>query len=867
MLKTRWIGIMAVAVLLWAFFPCAPVLAEWYRGNTHSHTTESDGDSAPSTVVAWYHDQGYNFLLLTDHNKFVDPAAVQMPANQRDDFILIPGEEITGSSYIHSTAMNIDSLADWSASGTKTEIVQAHVHEARAHGGEAIANHPNFLYALSAADMLPVTNLYMFELINGHPSVNNFGDATHDSTEEIWDDLLTSGMRICAVAADDTHHLQSWGDAKANPGRGWVMVEADVLTPDAITAAMTNGDFYASSGVFLDTYEAVHDRYSIRVDVQRTQAEVDKAFVVGQQRSDVSAGWTLQFIGANGSVLSQTNATSADYIITGDPQYVRAKATFAREVSPGSFECFYAWGQPVYPADPAPSDIRILGNGLTISAGDMTPDLILGTDFSITTQSLTHAFTITNLSGLATLDLTNTPRVTVADPSGIFTLSQDAVSGSLAPGSNTTFDLTYAPSSEGVHTALVSVASTDSTQPLYAFAIEGTRLGPPAVNTAGGATALSSRTVALRGELTAGVTADAWICWGPADGGGDTTGTGTWQNVIALDSQVGTGVVFSNTVAGLHYGTRYSYAIYVSNGVDDAWSSVTSFTTQALPPALAAYRSTIFADAPLIYYELNEISGTTAFNSGSLGASHNGTIVSTVALGQPSFLSGGTAYDFGGGRVNGAAFSTLTEWTVEAWINWDSAKTNQSHIFGNDQAGWNDDVLLGIGTENGNFGVPGSHVGCIQQSADQNTTRDYVKAPLSYSVWHHVVATGSDTAGELKLYVDGVQVDIDSSLTRDATMNGYPFAVGAARFVDDAGTRPFDGLIDEFALYDAVLDATTIAAHCDAGSGTIIEFNGMSGDNNADVPSDFASNLDSSISGATVFGRGTPDVGGRRRQT
>ncbi len=176
-------------------------------------------------------------------------------------------------------------------------------------------------------------------------------------------------------------------------------------------------------------------------------------------------------------------------------------------------------------------------------------------------------------------------------------------------------------------------------------------------------------------------------------------------------------------------------------------------------------------------------------------------------------------------------------------------------------------MLFGIRPEGGIAGVPAGHLGVSQQSAGQSTTRDVASDSLSHSVWHHVVATGSDTAGELKLYVDGVQVDIDSSLTRDATMNGYPFAVGAARFVDDAGTRPFDGLIDEFALYDAVLDATTIAAHCDAGSGTIIEFNGMSGDNNADVPSDFASNLDSSISGATVFGRGTPDVGGRRRQT
>ena len=85
------------------------------------------------------------------------------------------------------------------------------------------------------------------------------------------------------------------------------------------------------------------------------------------------------------------------------------------------------------------------------------------------------------------------------------------------------------------------------------------------------------------------------------------------------------------------------------------------------------------------------------------------------------------------------------------------------------------------------------------------------------------MATGSDSAGELKLYVDGVLVDTNSSLTNDATMNGAAFAVGAARFIDDAGTRPFDGLIDEFALYGTVLDATAVSTHYNAGIAPIPE--------------------------------------------
>jgi len=39
-----------------------------YRGNIHTHTTESDGDAEPEKVVEWYNNHGYDFLVLSDHN-------------------------------------------------------------------------------------------------------------------------------------------------------------------------------------------------------------------------------------------------------------------------------------------------------------------------------------------------------------------------------------------------------------------------------------------------------------------------------------------------------------------------------------------------------------------------------------------------------------------------------------------------------------------------------------------------------------------------------------------------------------------------------------------------------------------------------
>lgn len=59
---------MRIAVLLLTLL-AMPLQADWFRGNTHTPTTESDGDSTPQEVAQWYADHVYDFLVITDHNK------------------------------------------------------------------------------------------------------------------------------------------------------------------------------------------------------------------------------------------------------------------------------------------------------------------------------------------------------------------------------------------------------------------------------------------------------------------------------------------------------------------------------------------------------------------------------------------------------------------------------------------------------------------------------------------------------------------------------------------------------------------------------------------------------------------------------
>jgi len=329
--------------------PAAAQKASWYKGNTHAHTVLSGhGDTSPEDVAQWYLDRGYHFLILSEHNRFIRPDSVDLPPGRRADFILIPGEEVTGHQVIHTTAMNIRGLVDWTAEHEpKQDVIQSHVDSTIQAGGTPILNHPNFEWALTTGDIRPVERLHLFELHNGHPDVHNFGDSTHVSTERMWDALLTDGMLIYGVSSDDAHQFQTWGTDISNPGRGWVMVRADTLTPASVTRAVRGGRFYATSGVLLEDVRRGR-RYAVRVDEEGTRREMGSAYLTGHHVEDGPPGFEIQFIGSGGEILQRVRETEAMFTIPDEEAYVRSRVIFRRLRSGGGYEAFYAWTQPFF---------------------------------------------------------------------------------------------------------------------------------------------------------------------------------------------------------------------------------------------------------------------------------------------------------------------------------------------------------------------------------------------------------------------------------------------------------------------------------------------------------------------------------------
>jgi len=297
----------------------------WFKGNTHTHTLNSDGDSTPDEVVRWYREQRYNFLVLTDHN-FVTPVDGLNALFAADDrFLVISGEELTdraGDKPVHLCLVGGAALVRPQGGAQPADVLQRDIDAMGAAGGIVQINHPNFGWALSAADLQAVKGAHLMEISNGHPQVNNIGGGGLPGVEAMWDAVLSSGRTLFGVASDDMHELKRpWSRQAAGPCRGWVMVRATRLTADAILDALRRGDFYATTGVELTDVQASARAVTVTIRQQGT------------------AKYTVQFIGRGGRVLKEATSSPAQYDFAGDEGYVRAKVIDSNGL--------VAWTQPV----------------------------------------------------------------------------------------------------------------------------------------------------------------------------------------------------------------------------------------------------------------------------------------------------------------------------------------------------------------------------------------------------------------------------------------------------------------------------------------------------------------------------------------
>ncbi|MBI4613330.1 MAG: DUF1080 domain-containing protein [Planctomycetes bacterium] len=223
-----------------------------------------------------------------------------------------------------------------------------------------------------------------------------------------------------------------------------------------------------------------------------------------------------------------------------------------------------------------------------------------------------------------------------------------------------------------------------------------------------------------------------------------------------------------------------------------------------------AYRELVLADGPIAYYEFEETEGKGARDSSASGA-HAGAYEGGVTLGQPSAtarLGRAVGLDGASGRVRippHADFRSIGTgaFTIELWFSAARGTRGDLVNYKMEEGARDLGIFSGL-EEDGQV----SHYEALGQRAAAYGFR--------LREWHHVVVT-RDAERKIVLFVDGAERaagvgemswDFEAPLFVGANHPGAAF---------DSVSFPFEGSVDEVAIYAAALPAERVLLHYRTG--------------------------------------------------
>ncbi len=286
---------------------------QWYKGNLHTHTTESDGALAPREVLRRYREAGYHFVALTDHR-----TVTHVEGASDRDFLVLLGSELDGdrgevAESVHVVGFGLREPAPVPASPTVPEAI-AWIDQ---QGGAAMIAHP-YWSGLVVADLMSWDGHLGVEVFNTgcHYEIAKGYSAVH------WDDLLARRRRAWGFAVDDSHHYLN-DKNPVDTARAWVMVKARELSREALLDSLRAGLFYSSWGPAI-------------AEVTVSEDTIRAVTSPAKEISFVAQRWA----GASFFAPEGGTRTEASLKLRGHEQYVRVECRDA--------EGRWAWSNPIF---------------------------------------------------------------------------------------------------------------------------------------------------------------------------------------------------------------------------------------------------------------------------------------------------------------------------------------------------------------------------------------------------------------------------------------------------------------------------------------------------------------------------------------
>ena len=207
---------------------------KYYKLGLHLHTTLSDGAKTPEEVAKEYKQDGYDAIALTDHWSYGEGKEIE-------GLHIIPGCEYNlGGNDTMEGVMHILSLFAKENPNPKRDATGQEVVDAiNSNGGIAVLAHP----AWSVNDVEDFLKLDGVEITEIYNAVSDAGQSLRPYSDYYVDACANKGKYPLVLATDDAHAYNG-----ADNRLGWIMVNADELSDEALASAIRKGSFYATQG-------------------------------------------------------------------------------------------------------------------------------------------------------------------------------------------------------------------------------------------------------------------------------------------------------------------------------------------------------------------------------------------------------------------------------------------------------------------------------------------------------------------------------------------------------------------------------------------------------------------------------------------
>lgn len=217
-----------------------------------------------------------------------------------------------------------------------------------------------------------------------------------------------------------------------------------------------------------------------------------------------------------------------------------------------------------------------------------------------------------------------------------------------------------------------------------------------------------------------------------------------------------------------------------------------------------SYLSEVLADSPLLYWRLDENPPGTGTAADTSGNGRTGTYVAspTSVTGLvPSDSDAAVSFDGSSQWVNATynPFSTGVTRTFECWLVRD-ATTTADAFFGSTSAA--NPVIVRFD----------SGANTISMWTDGGQASQTWVGPFAAATTLYIAITYDGTAKQATLWVNAISQGVKTFST---DFNGTPGNLTVAK--RGSGQDPFDGTIDEFAVYGTDIGSARISAHYSAG--------------------------------------------------